>query len=44
MSQSLSKLYVHVIFHVKDEKVFIRQEDEDETRILLGRVVIPVIL
>jgi len=28
MSQSLSKLYVHIIFHVKNEQVFIRSEDE----------------
>jgi len=30
MPHSLSKLYVHLIFHVKDEQVFIRSEEEKE--------------
>ena len=32
MSQSLSKLYVHTIFHVKDERIFIRPEDDKENQ------------
>jgi REP element-mobilizing transposase RayT len=39
MSQSLSKLYVHVIFHVKDENVFIRQEDEEELFAYIGGII-----
>jgi hypothetical protein len=37
MSQSLSKLYVHIIFHVKNEQVFIRKEGEKEKALLIAR-------
>ena len=36
MSQSLSKLYVHIIFHVKDERILIRPEDESEIYAYIG--------
>jgi REP element-mobilizing transposase RayT len=39
MSQSLSKLYIHSIFHVKDEHVFIRQEDEQELYAYIGGII-----
>jgi REP element-mobilizing transposase RayT len=39
MSQSLSKLYVHVIFHIKDERVFIRPEDETELYAYIGGII-----
>ena len=39
MSQSLSKLYVHLIFHVKDEQNFIRPEDEKELYAYMGGVI-----
>jgi len=39
MSQSLSKLYVHAIFHVKNEQIFIRQEDEKELYAYMGGLI-----
>jgi len=36
MAQSLSKLYVHIIFHVKNERLLIRQEDEKELYAYIG--------
>jgi REP element-mobilizing transposase RayT len=39
MSQSLSKIYVHIIFHVKDERFFIRSEDERELYAYIGGVI-----
>jgi REP element-mobilizing transposase RayT len=39
MSQSLSKLYVHTIFHVKNEQIFIRQEDEKELYAYMGGLI-----
>ena len=39
MSQSLSKLYVHIIFHVKNEQVFIRPEDEKELYAYMGGII-----
>jgi REP element-mobilizing transposase RayT len=39
MSHSLSKLYVHLIFHVKDERVFIRLEDEKELYAYMGGII-----
>ncbi len=38
MSQSLSKLYVHSIFHIKNNACFIRQEDEKELYAYIGGV------
>ena len=39
MSQSLSKLYVHIIFHVKDERTGIRPEDENELYAYIGGII-----
>ncbi|MBV5348190.1 transposase, partial [bacterium] len=39
MSQSLSKLYVHLIFHVKNDVCLIRQEDERELFAYIGGVI-----
>ena len=39
MSQSLSKLYVHIIFHVKNERLLIRQEDEKELYAYIGGII-----
>ena len=41
MSQSLSKLYVHIIFifHVKDERISIRREDEKELYAYMGGII-----
>ncbi|GHU91946.1 transposase [Bacteroidia bacterium] len=39
MSQSLSKLYVHIIFHVKNEQIHIRPEDENELYAYMGGII-----
>ncbi|MDR0692138.1 MAG: transposase [Prevotellaceae bacterium] len=39
MSQSLSKLYVHIIFHVKKEEELIRPEDEKELYAYIGGII-----
>ena len=39
MSQSLSKLYVHIIFHVKDERIQIRPEEEKELYAYIGGII-----
>jgi len=39
MSQSLSKLYVHIIFHVKDDRISIRPEDEKELYAYIGGII-----
>jgi REP element-mobilizing transposase RayT len=39
MSQSLSQLYVHIIFHVKDENILIRSEEEPELYAYIGGVI-----
>src|SRR5215469_8939108 len=39
MSQSLSKLYVHIIFHVKDERILIRPENEEELYAYIGGII-----
>ena len=49
MSQSLSKLYVHAIFHVKNNECLIRPEDEEELYAYIGGVIklsksIPIII
>ena len=36
MSQSLSKLYVHIIYHIKDNSCFIKAEDEKELYAYIG--------
>ena len=49
MSQSLSKLYVHAIYHVKNNECLIRPEDEKELYAYIGGVLklsksIPIII
>ena len=49
MSQSLSKMYVHAIFHVKNNDILIRPEDDDELYAYIGGVIklsksIPIII
>ena len=49
MSQSLSKLYIHAIFHVKYNEYLIRPEDDEELYTYIGGVInlsksIPVII
>ena len=39
MSQSLSQLYVHIIFHVKDERMLIRPEEEKELYAYIGGII-----
>jgi len=39
MSQSLSQLYVHVIFHIKYNSVSIRAEDENELYAYIGGII-----
>ncbi|MDR0401553.1 MAG: transposase [Endomicrobium sp.] len=39
MAQSLSKLYVHIIFHVKTGNVLIRPEDENELYAYIGGII-----
>lgn len=39
MSQSLSKLYVHLIFHIKNSICTIRLEDENELYAYIGGVI-----
>ena len=39
MSQSLSKLYVHIIFHVKNNDVLIRLETEAELYAYMGGII-----
>ena len=49
MSQSLSKLYVHLIFHIKSQSVPIRNEDKNELYAYIGSIIkdngsIPIII
>jgi len=39
MSQSLSKLYVHIIFHVKNNKAVIKNEDKQELYAYIGAII-----
>jgi len=39
MSQSLSKLYVHIIFHVKNNQILIRPEEEQELYAYIGGII-----
>jgi len=39
MSQSLSKLYVHIVFHVKNTIILIRGEDKKELFAYMGSIV-----
>lgn len=49
MAQSLSKLYVHLIFHVKDNTCLIKPEEESELYAYIGGIIkqsgsIPIII
>lgn len=39
MAQSLSKLYVHIIFHIKNDSVKIRKDDADELYSYMGSII-----
>jgi putative transposase len=39
MPQSLSKLYVHAIFHIKNKECWIRPEDENELYSYIGGII-----
>ena len=39
MAQSLSKLYVHIVFHIKNNDVLIRAEDEKELYAYIGGII-----
>jgi len=39
MTQSLSKLYIHTIFHVKNKRIFIRPEEEKELYAYIGGII-----
>ncbi len=39
MSQSLSKLYVHIVFHVKNNLVQIKKEDKKELYAYMGSII-----
>jgi len=49
MSQSLSKLYLHLIFHIKGSEVPIKNEDKNELFVYIGAIIkdnesIPIII
>lgn len=49
MAQSLSKLYVHIVFHTKSNRVKIRKEDRKELYAYMGAIIkdnnsIPIII
>ena len=49
MAQSLSKVFVHIIYHVKTTSVKIREEDENELYAFIGDVIksndsIPIVM
>ena len=49
MAQSLSKLYVHIIFHIKSPSIKIRKTDTDELYAYIGAIIkdnnsIPIII
>lgn len=39
MSQSLSKLYVHIVFHVKNNRILMRKEDQDSLYAYMGATI-----
>ena len=39
MAQSLSKLYVHIVFHIKNNDVVIRPEDDKELYAYIGGII-----
>ena len=49
MSQSLSKLFVHIVFHVKNNKIKIRNQDKNDLYAYMGAIIkdnysIPIII
>ena len=49
MAQSLSKLYVHIIFHIKSNGCYIRKQDKEELFAYMGSIIkdnesIPVLI
>lgn len=49
MSQSLSKLYIHIVFHVKNNALLIRKDDKQRLYAYIGTVIkanqsIPIII
>lgn len=49
MAQSLSKLYVHLIFHIKNTSITIRNEDKNDIYAYIGAIIkdndsIPIII
>lgn len=39
MAQSLSKLYVHIVFHIKNQNVKIRNEEKDELYAYMATII-----
>ena len=39
MGQSLSKLFVHIVFHVKDNKLLIRNQDRQDLYAYMGSII-----
>ena len=39
MAQSLSKLYVHIIFHIKEAHSYIREEDQKDLSAYIGSII-----
>ena len=39
MAQSLSKLFVHIIFHIKNPDAFIRREEKEELYAYIGSII-----
>ena len=39
MSQSLSKLYIHIIFHVKNNRILIREKEMKELYAYMGAII-----
>ena len=39
MAQSLSKLYVHIVFHIKNNSCTIRKQEEKELYAYMGRII-----
>jgi REP element-mobilizing transposase RayT len=39
MSQSLSQLYTHIIFRIKDQNIFIREKEKDDLYAYIGSII-----
>ena len=39
MAQSLSKLYIHIVFHIKNKDAIIRCENEQELHAYFGGII-----